>query len=178
MNHETLHAQYIATKVDGIVEPYAVVDDKAFRYLKKHSEEVHQSVTFLGYTHKSSHICKALKEAGIEMRIFEVDETRYEEAKSDGFDNVVFIHQEHHKMPELINTIAVCAMNEEAMNVYYAITLRANGFQEVIVSLSDSKEDNRKLLLAGVSEIFDMYEESANQFIEMIENPESESKDT
>jgi hypothetical protein len=60
-------------------------------------------------------------------------------------------------------------MNDEALNVYYAITLRANGFSSEIVALSDSKEDNRKLLLAGVSKIFDMYEESANLFIELIE---------
>ena len=38
------------------------------------------------------------------------------------------------------------------------------------MALSDTKEDNRKLLLAGVSRIFDMYDESASQFVEMIEN--------
>ncbi len=63
-------------------------------------------------------------------------------------------------------------MNEEALNVYYSITLRANGFTSQIVALSDSKDDNRKLLLAGVSKIFDMYEESASLFIDMIEKNE------
>jgi hypothetical protein len=68
------------------------------------------------------------------------------------------------------DSIAVCAMDDEALNVYYSITLRANGFTDEIVALSDTKEDNRKLLLAGVSRIFDMYDESASQFVEMIEN--------
>lgn len=61
-------------------------------------------------------------------------------------------------------------MNEEALNVYYTITLRANGFTNDIIALSDTKEDNRKLILAGVSKIFDMYDESASQFVEMIES--------
>ena len=67
-------------------------------------------------------------------------------------------------------------MNDEALNVYYSITLRANGFKDEIVALSDTKEDNRKLLLAGVSRIFDMYEESASQFVEMIENNAREAE--
>jgi hypothetical protein len=67
-------------------------------------------------------------------------------------------------------------MNEEAINVYYAITLRSNGFKDKIIALSDTKEDNRKLFLAGVSKIFDMYEESATQFIEMIKANDKEKR--
>ncbi len=172
MNHAALKPQYDATKVDGIVEPYRVVEKKSFRYLQRHAQKEDLSVTFLGYTHKNKVICRAIDDAGIEMKIFEVDEARYKEAEDDGFACVEFVKQEQHKMPKLDETIAVCAMSDEAMNVYYAITLRANGFEGMIVALSDSKEDNRKLLLAGVSKIFDMYEESANEFIEMIEKKE------
>lgn len=60
-------------------------------------------------------------------------------------------------------------MDDEALNVYYSITLRSGGFKEVIVALSDSREDSRKLLLAGVSKVFDMYEESADRFVELVE---------
>jgi len=170
MNQIELRPQYEATKVDGIVEPYNVVDIKAFNYLKKHSEDEKKNIFFFGYTHKSSHICKMLKEEGIEVSIYEIDSTRYESAKSDGFTNVILIDKKSSDSPDINDGIAVCAMDEEALNVYYAITLRSNGFDSEIVALSDSKEDNRKLLLAGVSRIFDMYDESASQFVEMIEN--------
>ena len=170
MNQVELRPQYEATKVDGLVEPYDVVDTKAFHYLKKHSEEEKKNIFFFGYTHKSSHICKMLKDEGIEVTIYEIDNESYETAKDDGFTNVILIDKQSSETPDISEGIAVCAMNEEALNVYYSITLRANGFNSEIVALSDSKEDNRKLLLAGVSRIFDMYDESASQFVEMIEN--------
>jgi Trk K+ transport system NAD-binding subunit len=170
INHIALKAQYRATKVDGTVEPYAIVNEKAFTYLYKHSQEEKKSITFLGYTHKSKHICQTLKEAGIEIHIYDVDDERIQHARHDDFKIQKLITTHQDSIPLLSDTIAVCAMNEEAINVYYSITLRANGFEDKIIALSDSKEDNRKLFLAGVNKIFDMYEESANQLIEMIEN--------
>jgi Trk K+ transport system NAD-binding subunit len=170
MNQIELRPQYEATKVDGLVEPYDVVDTKAFHYLKKHSEEEKKNIFFFGYTHKSKHICKMLKEEGIEVTIYEIDNESYESAKSDGFTNVILIDKKSSETPDVNEGIAVCAMNDEALNVYYSITLRSNGFTDEIVALSDTKEDNRKLLLAGVSRIFDMYDESASQFVDMIEN--------
>jgi Trk K+ transport system NAD-binding subunit len=176
LNKVELRPQYKAARVDGLVETYDVVDTKAFYYLKKHSEEEKKNIFFFGYTHKSSHICKMLKEEGIELTIYEIDGDSYRSAKSDGFTNVILIDRKSSEAPEIHEGIAVCAMNDEALNVYYSITLRANGFKDEIVALSDTKEDNRKLLLAGVSRIFDMYEESASQFVEMIENNAREAE--
>ena len=170
INHSVLQAQYRATKVDGTVEPYAIVAKKAFTYLHKHSQEEKKSITFLGYTQKSKDICKALKEAKIEIHIYDVDEERIQNARHDGFAIQKLITTEQESISLLSDTIVVCSMNEESINVYYSITLRANGFKDKIITLSYSKEDNRKLFLAGVNKIFDIYEESANQLIEMIEN--------
>ena len=170
MNQIELRPQYEATKADGLVEPYDVVDRKAFNYLKKHSQDEKRNIYFFGYTHKNSQICKMLKEEGIEITIYEIESESYESAKSDGFSNVILIDEKSSEAPDINHGIVVCAMNNETLNVYYTITLRANGFSDEIVALSDTKEDNRKLLLAGVSRIFDMYDESASQFVEMIEN--------
>jgi len=170
MNDVDLRPQYEATRVDGLIEPYDVIDTRAFHYLKNHSEEEKKHISFFGYTHKSSHICKMLKEEGIDVTIYEITNESYEAAKNDGFTNVILIDKKSSETPIINEGIAVCAMNDEALNVYYSITLRANGFNDEIVALSDTKEDNRKLLLAGVSKIFDMYDESASQFVEMIEN--------
>ncbi|RLA65516.1 MAG: potassium channel protein [Epsilonproteobacteria bacterium] len=170
MNQSMLLPQYRATKVDGIVEPYATVDKKAFAYLLKHGKNQKKGIFFFGYTHKSSHICQMLKDKNINIIIYETDSTRYEEAKNDGFENVRLIDIENIGSTPKVEGLTVCAMDKEALNVYYAITLGANEFQGEIVALSDSKEDNRKLLLAGVHKIFDMYDESASLFVEMIEN--------
>jgi len=173
MNQPELRVQYNATGVDGILEPYAVVDLKALHYLKKHSEDEKKGIIFFGYTHKSSHLCKRLQEEGIDVTIYETSQKHYEKVKSDGFVDVVLVDGTRGNYLEYIKSlkdvIIVCAMNDEALNVYYSITLRSGGFKDEIVALSDSKEDNRKLILAGVSKIFDMYEESAERFVEMIE---------
>ena len=174
MNNVALQPQYEATKVDGVVEPYAIVDIKAFEYLKKHIQKKQQSIFFFGYTHKSRALCKMLQNDDVGVHIYEADSHGYKEAKKDGFKQVELIDMKNAEIPHIQNALVVCAMKEEALNVYCSITLRPEIFANEIVALSDSKEDNRKLLLAGVDKIFDMYEESANQFIEMIEKSKKE----
>ena len=177
MNQHNLRRQYLATGVNGILEPYDVVDSKALSYLKRHHEENKKGIIFFGYTHKSKHLCQMLRKEDIEVTIYETESERYEGAKRDGFVNVVQVDEEQHEYLEhmklLKGYIVVCAMIEDALNVYYTISLRSGGFEEEIVALSDSKEDNRKLILAGVSKIFDMYDESAERFIEFIDKKET-----
>ena len=173
MNQKDLKSQYLATNVDGYVEPYEVVDKQAFDYLVSHRKENKTEIIFFGYTHKSAHLCKMLENKKINVRIYDISSQAIEDAKKDGFTNVTQIEKYESDINTVENAIVVCAMEDEAINVYRSITLRANGFKGEIVALSDSKEDNRKLYLSGVSKIFDMYEESADLFVKMIENRES-----
>jgi len=169
LNQKELETQYKATKVDGLVESYEVANKQAFNYLQAHAKQNQGEIVFFGYTHKSMYLCKMLKEENVFIRIYETNSESIEDAKNDGFTGVELIDKYDSKITALENAIVVCAMNDEAVNVYKSISLRANGFEGEIVALSDSKEDNRKLYLAGVSKIFDMYEESASLFVEMIE---------
>ncbi|CAA6803577.1 MAG: Potassium voltage-gated channel subfamily KQT; possible potassium channel, VIC family [uncultured Sulfurovum sp.] len=173
MNQHSLHAQYEATKVNGTVEPYEVVDRQAFNYLVKHSK-TGKSILFFGYTHKSAHLCKMLQDKKIKVAIYEINDDAIESARSDGLTDISKIEKYESNIVTSSDAIIVCAMRDESINVYRSITLRSNGFEGEIVALSDSKEDNRKLYLAGVSKIFDMYEESASLFVEMIEENEKE----
>jgi hypothetical protein len=92
------------------------------------------------------------------------------EAKNDGFEDVIHLDRYDNEVLDIHRGIVVCAMDDEAINIYFIITLRAKGFTGEIIALSDTKEDNKKFILAGVDKIFDIYEESASQFVEMIEN--------
>lgn len=171
MNNADLKAQFKGTKVNAIVEPYVVVEDRTFKYLKSEAEKKENHISFFGYSHKSKNICKMLKEDGVEICIYEVDDTRLDAAREAGYE-VKKILLESATLPLESQTIAVCAMPEEEVNVYCSITLRTEGFSSDIVALSDSKEDNRKLILAGANKIFDMYEESASRFIEILQENE------
>jgi len=169
LNQKELEPQYKATKVDGLVESYEVTNKQAFNYLQAHAKQNQGEVLFFGYTQKSIYLCKILKEENIAIHIYDTNPETVKVAKDDGFTKVELIDKYDNKITVLENMIVVCAMNDEAVNVYKSISLRANGFEGEIVALSDSKEDNRKLYLAGVSKIFDMYEESASLFVKMIE---------
>ena len=179
MNHSYLLPQYVSSGVDNVVEPYSVIDSKALNYVKNHSVEKGKVIVF-GYTHKSKQLCKILKNEGESVTIYENSEEYYQKAIDDGFNEVFFVNFEQSKYLDEIpldkEDMVVCAMYNEALNVYHSISLKSYGFEGEIVALSDSKEDNRKFILAGVHKIFDMYEESADLFVEMIEKHIEERK--
>ena len=178
MNHVYLLPQYLASGVKEVIEPYSVVDSKALHYVKKHCEKKGRVVIF-GYTHKSQQLCKILKDDGEAIVIYENSEENHQKAIEDGFSDVRTVNYENIKYLDDIvldsQDMVVCAMDNEALNVYHSISLKSNGFKGEIVALSDSKEDNRKLILAGIDKIFDMYEESADIFVEMIEKHTEEN---
>ena len=178
MNHAYLLPQYLASGVKEVIEPYSVVDSKALHYVKKHCEKKGRVVIF-GYTHKSQQLCKILKDDGEAIVIYENSEENHQKAIEDGFSDVRSVNYENIKYLDDIvldsQDMVVCAMDNEALNVYHSISLKSNGFKGEIVALSDSKEDNRKLILAGIDKIFDMYEESADIFVEMIEKHTEEN---
>ena len=173
INHTHLYAQYKAAGVSEVIEPYAIIDSKALTYVTDHYNENGKVVVF-GYTHKSQELCRVLKHYDEYVRIYENIEARYEKSIDDGFSDVCFVDYEDIKYLDEIalnnDDMIICAMDNEALNVYHSISLRSHGFKGKIIALSDSKEDNRKLTLAGVDKIFDMYDESADRFVELIEN--------
>ncbi len=179
MNHSYLLPQYKASGVNEVIEPYSVVDNKALSYVKRHCE-IEGKVVVFGYTHKSSALCIILKNEGVSVSIYVHGEKHYQKAIDDGFTDLFLVDYGQHSYLNDIalnkEDIVLCAMDNDALNVYHSITLKSNGFQGEIVALSDSREDNRKLILAGAHKIFDMYEESASLFMEMIENNMEERK--
>jgi len=179
MNHSYLLAQYKASGVNEVIEPYSVVNAKALNYIKKHRETKGRIVIF-GYTYKSQQLCKLLKNKGESIVIYENTQENRQEAIEEGFDAIYLIDYEQdrylNEVPLNKEDIVVCAMDNEALNVYHSISLKSNRFEGEIIALSDSQEDNRKLILAGVDKIFDMYVESAKRFVEMIENSTKERR--
>ena len=172
INSTHLRPQYNSTGVDAVIEPYSVIDSKTVQYVKSHSDK-RGNVVIFGYSHKSQALCKILQEDDNSVSIYEYTQEGYEKALEDGFKNVFHVDFEQvdylNNIPLVEHDLVLCAMDNEAFNVYHTISLRSSGFSGKIVALSDTKEDNRKLILAGVDKIFDMYEESADLFVEMIE---------
>ena len=82
-----------------------------------------------------------------------------------------FEDEKHMETLKLLkNDLIICSMHDEAINHYLAISLKVNKFNGKIVALSDTKQNNRQLKLAGADVIFDLYDESAKEFIGNIDN--------
>jgi hypothetical protein len=63
-------------------------------------------------------------------------------------------------------------MDDEAINHYLAISFKVNEFHGKIMALTDTKQKNRQLKLAGADVIFDLYDESAKAFIAQLDKVE------
>ena len=173
MNDAYLLPQYHASGVKEVIEPHSAIDEKALRYINNSIGEKSKIIVF-GYTRKSEKLCLKLHNEKKNLIIYDNDEVKREKAIKLGFKDIYTIDYEQVQYIEEIqlqeHDFIICAMDDEALNVYHSISLRSNGFKGKIVALSDSKEDNRKLHLAGVSKIYDMYEESAILFVEMLKD--------
>jgi voltage-gated potassium channel len=172
MNQKHLRAQYEASRADAILEPYEVVTQRALHYIISQME-AYEHVVFFGYSQKSQEIVKRLHSKGYVVSVYEEDESLRSSAVSDGVPYVHTINYEDENyyitLEGLEQSLIVLSMASDAIMVYHTISLRAHGVSNEVVALSDSKEDNRKLYLAGATKIFDMYEQSAEHFIELIE---------
>ncbi len=178
INQPYLRPRYLNTEiVDDVVEPYSQVNTRALRYITSKQININQEAMVFGYTNKSMELCKILKSEGLSIIIYENIEANKQQAVDDGFEKVFFVDFKRDKylddIPFDSYKMIICAMNSDALNVYHALSLKSSGYHGEIVALSDSKDDNRKLKLAGADKIFDMYEESAMRFIEMIKEARS-----
>ncbi len=181
INQTHLRLQYLESGVDEVIEPYSHVYSQALLYIRDERSDIKQEIMLFGYTHKSRELCRILKGENISLLIYENIEANQEQAIEDGFNQVFFVDFEHPRylddIPFASCEIIICAMDNDALNVYHALSLKSVDYEGVTMALSDSKEDNRKLKLAGVNVIFDMYEESAMRFIEMIKKSENVDDD-
>jgi voltage-gated potassium channel len=171
ISHQHLLSQYNSIKTDLIIDPYSIIHKRAFsyaqHYLKSH---VNRRVVLFGYSPKSKHLASKFKNYGIDIKIYDSIEEEVESAKLAGFEAVELINFENSKHLEILalekNNLIICSMHDEALNHYLAISLKVNEFNGKIMALTDTKQSNRQLKLAGADVIFDLYDESAKVFIE------------
>ncbi|HIO96275.1 MAG TPA: hypothetical protein EYG67_05575 [Campylobacterales bacterium] len=174
ITHQHLLSQYQSIKTDRIIDPYAIIHNRAFSYAKhylKNSKEA--KVVLFGFGKKSRNLAEKLKVHSINIIIYENCREHHTRAKELGFANVELINFEDEKhlntLKSLNNNLIICSLDDEALNHYLAISLKVNTFHGKIIALSDTKQNNRQLKLAGADLIFDLYDESAKEFIHYLD---------
>jgi len=68
-------------------------------------------------------------------------------------------------------SIIYCAMSSTANNLFLVLTLRTLYKDAVIVAISNSFENSRKLLYAGANNIIDLYEATSRRTVNILSKP-------
>ncbi len=161
-----LALQYESIGTDKVIDPYAIIHNRAYHYTINQLQQNNRlKVTVFGYGQKSKNLVDMCINSGIDIEIYDNVERNEEHVYAIDFED-----ERHLKILEgLSNNLVICALDDEAINHYLAISLKVTQFNGRIIALSDTKQKNRQLKLAGVDVIFDLYDESAKAFIAELE---------
>jgi len=72
---------------------------------------------------------------------------------------------------DIKNSIAFCAIEDDAQNIFLTISLRANFNKLNIISLASNKESANKLKMAGATKVIPIVETTADIITNMLEKP-------
>ena len=157
-----LSLQYESIGTDKVIDPYEIIHNRAYHYIINLLQKNNRlKVSVFGYGQKSKHLVDMCIGSGIDVEIYDNVE------RNEGHVMPIDFEDEKHleTLKGLSNNLIICAMDDEAINHYLAISFKVNEFNGKIMALTDTKQKNRQLKLAGADVIFDLYDESAKEFI-------------
>lgn len=132
-------------------------------------------VIIYGYSNLGSKIANSLKKSKYEIIIVDYEKDNYNKAILDGFNA---FHKELLEDEELIeigikNNVKAFYCVSDSDNNNFFVTLSARNLNKniKIVSKASSKQDNKKMLLAGATKIINPYEIGALRIFRLLEKP-------
>ena len=162
ISHKHLALQYSSIGTNKVIDPYAIIHNRAYHYIINQLQRNNRlKISVFGYGQKSKNLADMCIAAGIDVEIYDNVERNVAHVLPINFED-----EKHLEILKgLSHNLIICAMDDEAINHYLAISLKVNEFNGKIIALSDTKQKNRQLKLAGADVIFDLYDESAKEFI-------------
>jgi len=128
-----------------------------------------------GYGRQGRSLAKSLRTDHFRLHIIESTPEYYEKAKSDNFLDVILVDVTSDAELEALHiddeSYIVCVMEDEHLNVFLTLSLRALYPNATIVAISDSIYTTHKLKMAGANKIIDIYKVSAYRIHNMLVRP-------
>ncbi|BCD62353.1 hypothetical protein NitYY0826_C1229 [Nitratiruptor sp. YY08-26] len=133
-------------------------------------------ILLLGFGRYGEQIAKNLALEGYEIFIAEESKDALKIASNDGFENLFVIDiQSDQQLTDLVLEYGFervfCAFDDEEKNIYLTITMKALFRNIEVIALCESKESERKLLLAGANKVIDTMVAAANRLYFVLEKP-------
>jgi voltage-gated potassium channel len=135
---------------------------------------IHQ-VHIFGYGRHGKLIAKGLQDSGYMLHILESEDTKIENARKDGYVNVDIIDMENDEQLGGLDIesedLIVCVMDDEHFNVFLTLSLRQVHPNIKIFAISDSIHTAEKLMMAGATQVIDLYQVSAMRIHNYLNKP-------
>ena len=131
-------------------------------------------VVVFGYAEFAKEIVAQVNEAYRSVKVYALKEEMVAQAIKDGYQAELFDLDDnweafmHFDMQE---TLFICALEDDAANVYLTIGLR-DGLEEArLIALASTQEHASKLRLAGANKVISKLQATSDLIIEILEKP-------
>lgn len=131
-------------------------------------------VVVFGCEEFAKEIVRQVREANLSVEVYALDETAVEEAKSEGIDAKLFDlsdNWDEFKHYDMQETLFICALEDDASNVFLTIGLRDGLDNARLIALASTQEHAAKLRLAGANKVISKLQTTADIIIAVLEQP-------
>lgn len=132
-------------------------------------------VIIYGYSNLGIKIANILKNSKYEIIIVDYDKNNYKKALLDGFTafNKELLNDDELFEIGIENNVKAFYCVSDSLNNNFFVTLSARNLNKniKIISKSNSKQDSKKMLLAGASKVINPYEIGALRIFRLLEKP-------
>lgn len=134
-----------------------------------------KQVILFGYGKFGQSVADTLLEREVSVTLVESDDERYLKALKKGFARCLHMDVTDDEaladLPVESGDKLVCVMDDDHLNVFLVLSLRALYPKNRILALSDSIHATRKLKRAGADQVIDLYDISANRIHNILTKP-------
>jgi len=139
-------------------------------------EESKKDVILFGYGKFGRHMYAHLSASGHHVKLATMADSNYEEAIEDRIKDVKRFNPKHNDSIRMLGInpskhLLYCAMDHTSNNLFLVLSLRELYHDAIIVAISNSDENTRKLKFAGADTIIDIYEASAQHLVTNLTKP-------
>lgn len=131
-------------------------------------------VVVFGYEEFAKEIVRQVRDADLSVEVYALEETTVEEAKREGVPAKVFDlgdNWDEFKHFDMEETLFICALQDDASNVFLTIGLRDGLDDARLIALASTQEHASKLRLAGANKVISKLQTTADIIIEVLEQP-------
>jgi voltage-gated potassium channel len=141
-----------------------------------HSEEQKKDVILFGYGKFGRHMYAHLSASGHYVKLATMVDSNYNEAIEDRIKDIKRFNPKHNDSIRMLGVnpskhLLYCAMDHTSNNLFLVLSLRELYHDAMIVAISNSEENTRKLKYAGADIVIDIYEASAQHLVTNLTKP-------